>query len=196
MAAAGEILLNAFFQVLFDRLASRNLLSFVRQLQGGVDSELKKWEKKLKMIQAVLCDAEEKQLTNEAVKMWLDELQDLAYDAEDILDEFATQALESKLMAQNQDSSGQVLSFIQASLNPNAIMFNYSMGSKIKDITSRLEQLCQERIELGLQPLTGGSSSTVAAAAHQRPPSSSVPTEREVFRSLFNLDIADRCSDL
>ncbi|KAL9432059.1 hypothetical protein AB3S75_027134 [Citrus x aurantiifolia] len=180
MVAVGEILLNAFLEVLFDRLASRNLLRFVRQLQGGVDSELKKWEKKLKMIQAVLCDAEEKQLTDEAVKMWLDELQDLAYDAEDILDEFATQALESKLMAQNQDSSGQVLSLIPASLNPNAIMFNYSMGSKIKDMTSRLEQLCQERIELGLQRLTGGASST-AAAAHRRPPSSSVRTEREVF---------------
>ncbi|KDO37815.1 hypothetical protein CISIN_1g040551mg, partial [Citrus sinensis] len=180
MAAAGEILLNAFFQVLFGRLASRNLLSFVRQLQGGVDSELKNWEKKLKMIRAVLCDAEEKQLTDEAVKMWLDELQDLAYDTEDILDEFATQALESKLMAQNHDSSGEVLSFIPAGLNPNAIMFNYSMGSKIKDITSRLEQLCQERIELGLQRITGEASST-AAAAHLRPPSSSVPTEREVF---------------
>ncbi|KAH9782671.1 putative disease resistance protein [Citrus sinensis] len=180
MFAVGEVFLNAFFQVLFDRLASRNLLSFVRQLQGGVDSELKKWEKKLKMIQAVLSDAEEKQLTDEAVKMWLNELQDLAYDAEDILDEFGTQALERKLMAKNQDSTGQILSFIPASLNPNAIMSNYSMGSKIKDITSRLEQLCQYRIELGLQRIAGGASSPTAAA-HQRPPSSSIPTEREVF---------------
>ncbi|KAH9726743.1 putative disease resistance RPP13-like protein 1 [Citrus sinensis] len=200
MAAAGEILLNAFFQVLFGRLASRNLLSFVRQLQGGVDSELKNWEKKLKMIRAVLCDAEEKQLTDEAVKMWLDELQDLAYDTEDILDEFATQALESKLMAQNHDSSGEVLSFIPAGLNPNAIMFNYSMGSKIKDITSRLEQLCQERIELGLQRITGEASST-AAAAHLRPPSSSVPTEREVFgreedkAKILDMVLADAPSD-
>ncbi|GAY63340.1 hypothetical protein CUMW_224740 [Citrus unshiu] len=54
------------------------------------------------------------------------------------------------------------------------------MGSKIKDITSRLEQLCQDRIELGLQRIAGGASSPTAAA-HQRPPSSSVPTEREVF---------------
>ncbi|KDO46212.1 hypothetical protein CISIN_1g047894mg, partial [Citrus sinensis] len=169
MVAVGEILLNAFFQVLFDRLASRDLLSF-----------LKKWERKLKMIQAVLNDAEEKQLTDEAVKMWLDDLQDLAYDAEDILDEFATQALESKLMAKNQDSSGQLLSFIPASLNPNAVRLNYSMRSKINDITSRLEQLCKDRIELGLQRIPEGASST-AAAAHQRPPSSSVPTEPEVF---------------
>ncbi|KAK9200554.1 hypothetical protein WN944_015752 [Citrus x changshan-huyou] len=200
MVAVGEILLNAFFQVLFDRLASRDLLSFVRQLGGGVDSELKKWERKLKMIQAVLNDAEEKQLTDEAVKTWLDDLQDLAYDAEDILDEFATQALESKLMAQNQDSSGQVLSFIPASLNPNAVRFNYSMRSKINDITSRLEQLCKERIELGLQRIPEGASST-AAAAHQRPPSSSVPPEREVFgreedkAKILDMVLADSPSD-
>ncbi|KAL9437299.1 hypothetical protein AB3S75_023204 [Citrus x aurantiifolia] len=200
MVAVGEILLNAFFQVLFDRLASRDLLSFVRQLGVGVDSDLKKWDRKLKMIQALLNDADEKQLTDEAVKMWLDDLQDLAYDAEDILDEFATQALESKLMAQNQDSSGQLLSFIPASLNPNAVRFNYGMRSKINDITSRLEQLCIDRIELGLQRIPEGASSTTAAA-HQRPPSSSVPPEREVFgreedkAKILDMVLADSPSD-
>ncbi|KAL9437370.1 hypothetical protein AB3S75_023265 [Citrus x aurantiifolia] len=72
--AVGELLLSAFFQVLFDRLASRDLLNFVRQLQGGLDSELKKWENTLIMIQAVVNDAEEKQLTDRAVKIWLDDL--------------------------------------------------------------------------------------------------------------------------
>ncbi|GAY68373.1 hypothetical protein CUMW_263630, partial [Citrus unshiu] len=75
------------------------------------------------------------------------------------------------------------------------------MGSKIKDITSRLEQLCQERIELGLQRITGEASSTAAAAAHQRPPSSSVPTEREVFgreedkAKILDMVLADTPSD-
>lgn len=101
-----ELLLSAFLPVLFDRLASRDLFNFLGQLQGGVSSELRNWERKLKMIQAVLSDAEEKQLTDEAVKMWLDNLQDLAYDAEDILDEFATQALERKLMAEDPDHPG------------------------------------------------------------------------------------------
>ncbi|KAL9432143.1 hypothetical protein AB3S75_027210 [Citrus x aurantiifolia] len=99
--AVGELLLSAFFQVLFDRLASRDLLNFVRQLQGGLDSELKKWENTLIMIQAVLSDVEEKQLTDRAVKIWLDDLRDLAYDAEDILDEFATDALKQESMAEN-----------------------------------------------------------------------------------------------
>ncbi|KAK9200404.1 hypothetical protein WN944_015601 [Citrus x changshan-huyou] len=55
-----ELLLSAFLQVLFERLASRDLVNFVRQLGGGVESELKNWENTLMMIRAVLGDAEEK----------------------------------------------------------------------------------------------------------------------------------------
>lgn len=38
-------------------------------------------------------DAGEKQLTGDAAKLWLDDLRELAYDAEDILGELATEAL-------------------------------------------------------------------------------------------------------
>ncbi|KAK9212846.1 hypothetical protein WN943_002228 [Citrus x changshan-huyou] len=43
--------------------------------------------------QALPIDAGEKQLTGDAAKLWLDDLQELAYDAEDILGELATEAL-------------------------------------------------------------------------------------------------------
>ena len=46
---------------------------------------------------AVLDDAEEKQMTSRGVKIWFDELRDLAFDAEDVLDKFATEALQHKL---------------------------------------------------------------------------------------------------
>lgn len=87
-----EVFLGAFLQVLFDRLAPDNLSMFPPHL--GIHSELKEWKQKLLTIQALLNDAEEKQLTNSAVKMWLDDLRDLAYHVEDILDEFSTKALE------------------------------------------------------------------------------------------------------
>ena len=100
----GEIFLSAFLKVLFDRLASRELLQFLHQ--EGLYTKIKKWEETLEMIQAVLGDAEDKQLKNTAVKKWLDKLQDLAYDAEDMLDEFATEAFARKLkMEQQQQDS-------------------------------------------------------------------------------------------
>ncbi|ESR55244.1 hypothetical protein CICLE_v10018499mg [Citrus x clementina] len=171
--AVEELLLSAFFQVLFDRLASRDLLTYVGQLRGGLDSELKKWEKTLIMIQAVLSDAEEKQLTDRAVKIWLDDLRDLAYDAEDILDEFATEALKQKTMAENSNHSPACFNCF----SPSSVKFNIDMDSKIKSITSRLDELCAKRFVLGLQLIPGGISN----AWKRRPPSSSVPTERAVY---------------
>ncbi|ESR55245.1 hypothetical protein CICLE_v10023525mg, partial [Citrus x clementina] len=171
--AVEELLLSAFFQVLFDRLASGDFLTFVGQLRGGLDSELKKWEKTLIMIQAVLSDAEEKQLTDRAVKIWFDDLRDLAYDAEDILDEFATEALKQKTMAENSNHSPACFNCF----SPSSVKFKIDMDSKIKSITSRLDELCAKRIVLGLQLIPGGISN----AWKRRPPSSSVPTERAVY---------------
>ncbi|KAH9782475.1 putative disease resistance protein [Citrus sinensis] len=53
------------------------------------------------------------------------------------------------------------------------------MRSSIKDITGRFDQLCNQRIHLGLQLTPGGTSSTTTA--QRRTPTSSVSTERAVF---------------
>jgi macrodomain Ter protein organizer (MatP/YcbG family) len=52
--------------------------------------KLEKWRKTLSTIQTMLDDAEEKQLTERAVKEWLSDLKDLAYDVDDIVDELTT----------------------------------------------------------------------------------------------------------
>ncbi|KAK9200464.1 hypothetical protein WN944_015662 [Citrus x changshan-huyou] len=126
-----------------------------------------------------LSDAEEKQLTD-------DNLQDLAYDVEDILDEFATQAFERKSMAEDPDQPGfssKVKNTVPAAcFSPiTTIKFNSSMRSRIKEISNRLEELCKQRIELRLQltPRAGGTSKSTAV--QRRPPSSNVPTEHAVY---------------
>ncbi|KAL4561541.1 hypothetical protein LXL04_033708 [Taraxacum kok-saghyz] len=63
----------------------------------GIDSKLNEWKKTLLLIQSVLADADKKQITESAVRMWVNDLQDLAYDMEDVLDEIATKALRRKL---------------------------------------------------------------------------------------------------
>ncbi|KAL6327644.1 hypothetical protein AAG906_022207 [Vitis piasezkii] len=105
----GEAVLSGFIQKLVDMVASPELWKYAREEQ--VDSELNEWKKILMKIYAVLHDAEDKQMTNPLVKMWLHDLRDLAYDVEDILDEFATQALRRNLIvAQPQPPTGTVQS--------------------------------------------------------------------------------------
>ncbi|CBI35082.3 unnamed protein product, partial [Vitis vinifera] len=85
MEVVGELLLSAAFQVLFDKLASSDFLTFARQ--EHIHSQLKKWETQLFNIREVLNDAEDKQIASSSVKLWLADLRILAYDMEDILDD-------------------------------------------------------------------------------------------------------------
>ncbi|KAK1568357.1 hypothetical protein Q3G72_023493 [Acer saccharum] len=103
MSIIGEAVLTASIELLLKKLASSELLSFASREQ--ILADLKKWENKLRNIYAVLEDAEEKQITNRFVKDWLVELQNLAYDVEDVLDEFACMALERKLSHQPAEAS-------------------------------------------------------------------------------------------
>ncbi|KAK2639455.1 hypothetical protein Ddye_027250 [Dipteronia dyeriana] len=176
-----ELLISAFLPALLERLTCPELLQFLRQ--EGLYSKIKKWEKMMLLIQAVLADAEEKQLTNTAVKTWLDDLRDLAYDAEDMLDEFATEAFSRKLkmeQEQQQQQEGE-----QASKDWKLVpaffsnwKFSIRMKSNVKDVTRRFDQLCKLRQDLGLKVITGGTSSD---AAPLRPPTSSHRIEPAVY---------------
>ncbi|XP_040991271.1 putative disease resistance protein At3g14460 isoform X3 [Juglans microcarpa x Juglans regia] len=152
--AVGELFLAAFLQVLFHRLASPELLDFARRER--LEKKLDKWRKTLSTIQKVLDDAEEKELHAEgaAVKEWLDDLKDLAYDVEDILDEFATDVLRRKLKGKNQASTSKVRNLIPAyfsGLTPSAIMLRTRLESNIKDITTRVEDLAARKEKLNLR---------------------------------------------
>ncbi|XP_040999304.1 putative disease resistance RPP13-like protein 1 [Juglans microcarpa x Juglans regia] len=102
-----ELILSAFLHVLFDRLSSPELLKFARR--EGLGKQLDKWGETMERIREVLDDAEEKQQTKKTVKAWLDDLRDLAYEVEDILDEFATEALQRKLMAVESQASASMI---------------------------------------------------------------------------------------
>ncbi|TKY68416.1 putative disease resistance RPP13 protein 1 [Spatholobus suberectus] len=156
----GEAFLSAFLQVLFDRLASKNVVEVI--LAGDKGKILKKFQKTLLLLKAVLNDAEDKRVKNEAVRIWLDELKDVAFEAEDILDEFATEVLKRRLQSMSQSqvqtTFTQVWNLVPTSLNPRNLMFDVEIESKIKEITERLETIANERHELGLSEVAAGCS--------------------------------------
>ncbi|KAL0464468.1 UNVERIFIED_CONTAM: putative disease resistance RPP13-like protein 1 [Sesamum latifolium] len=145
-----------------------------------VESHFRKLSQSLSIIQAVLDDAEEKQLMEKAVKVWLEGLRDLAYDLDDILDEITTQALIQDSNGIQHSRTSMVWKFIPtcSSYMPGALVSNYRMMSKIKDITNRLQFTANQRIQLNLRENLGAPSNRSSVI---RLPSTSLVNESHVY---------------
>ncbi|KAK8276926.1 hypothetical protein V6Z12_D10G231200 [Gossypium hirsutum] len=139
-----EVVVSKVFDFLLDKLASSELL----QLATGkeVQEAIHKLDMELKEIRAVLDDAEERQVKEKSVKNWLTNLQNLAYDVEDVLDEFATEIGRRNLMMERRGCSSKRPKLIPDSFT--AVLFNRDMMSKIKDITAKLKDLEPQRNQL------------------------------------------------
>ncbi|OMP07150.1 disease resistance protein [Corchorus olitorius] len=123
----GGAFLSAFLQVLFDRMASPEVKIFIKN-EGLNPQTFLKLKATLLSVNAVLDDAEGKQISNPNVNKWVNELKDAVYDAEDLLDEVATEALRCKLESefQTQSSTAKVLpslNSLRISLCPNFVSF-------------------------------------------------------------------------
>jgi Leucine-rich repeat (LRR) protein len=194
-----EALLSAFLGVLFDRLASPELLNFARQ--EGLEKKLEKWSKMLPRIEAVLDDAEQKQENGVAVKRWLDDLRDLAYDADDILDEFATEALRQKLTGGNHAGTSKVRNFIPAcctGFTPSAIKINMRLGSEMEEITARFNEMVKQKDDLKLSENVDRRRSY---RTREILAPTSVVTEAHVYgreedkKALLELVLGEKCRD-
>ncbi|KAI8534495.1 hypothetical protein RHMOL_Rhmol10G0094600 [Rhododendron molle] len=131
-----DVLLSSLLETISTTLTSSALKEFGIAL--GLETELKNLKRTLSTIQAVLVDAEAKQWTSEPVKNWLQQLKDSAYDAEDVLDEFATEALKRKLDSQIH----RVSAFFSL---PTRLIFRMKMGNKIKRVKESLDRIAGER---------------------------------------------------
>uniref|UniRef100_A0A7N2R0S4 Disease resistance N-terminal domain-containing protein n=2 Tax=Quercus lobata TaxID=97700 RepID=A0A7N2R0S4_QUELO len=70
---------------------------------ANVKGEVQKLESKFHTIQAMLNDAEKRQVKEEAVKLWLDKLKDVSYLMDDVLDEWNTAMIKAEIEKQQKD---------------------------------------------------------------------------------------------
>ncbi|KAK8626938.1 hypothetical protein V6N13_134567 [Hibiscus sabdariffa] len=123
-----------------------NLDSLFREevgLAGSLKTELESLQRTFTTIQAVLHDAEQKQWKSEAIKIWLRNLQQAAYDLEDVLDDFQSQA---------QERGSKVTTFFSLQ---NPLLFRSSMARRVKAAREKVDAIAAERIKFHLETGVG-----------------------------------------
>ncbi|GLT64588.1 hypothetical protein SLA2020_370730 [Shorea laevis] len=127
-----------------------NLISAVAQqinLAVSWKQELITLRKKLVLIQAVLQDAGQRQVTDLAVKHWLLNLREVAHEADYILDEVAYESVKRRVKIQN-----QMMKKVRYFFTPdNPLAFGLRMAHKIKNVIAMVDGINNEAQGFGLQ---------------------------------------------
>ncbi|KAJ8755399.1 hypothetical protein K2173_019197 [Erythroxylum novogranatense] len=118
-------------------------------LAWGLQEELGRLKDLSTMIRALLQDAEERQVKDKSVKIWLQKLGLVAYDAEDVLDDFAYELLRRKVKRIILKPLRAKVSDFCSSSNP--VAFNLRLSHKIKQISLSLQKIKEDAIVYGLQ---------------------------------------------
>lgn len=176
-----DMIVSAAIDCVINKLTSSDLVQSAGAAK--LQAELEKMEKTLTKVKAVLADAEEKQISNRLVKIWLRELRDLAYDAEDILDEFYFEVLHRKQQVEQRREEGSsskvwsvMLKFLDH-LNPHRVVFNMKMKSEIETMNAKFQEVIEKKNSLQLRENGGDYTSSEPL---KRLPTSSLVDERVV----------------
>ncbi|KAM3683780.1 hypothetical protein ACJW31_12G174600 [Castanea mollissima] len=146
MAVAETFVFNIAQKVL-EKLGS---LAFQEaRLIWGAESDLGRFEKTLSTVKAVLLDAEEQQVHNQELTVWLGQLKEVFYDAQDVLDEFECEALRRQVVEMQGSTIRKVSRFFSSS---NPLVFRTKMAHKVKDIRARLDEVAADRFKFHLSP--------------------------------------------
>ncbi|KAM6570821.1 hypothetical protein CsatB_018806 [Cannabis sativa] len=159
----GGALLSASLQVLFDRLASEDI-SQLFQRKKPILKLLDKLNTRMLSANKLLNDAEEKQLRDDNVNNWLSKLQDVIYQADDLVDRIDYEALRTKLEDHDQSSSPTTKVVHQLkSMSPFLSTFDKTVQNDATEILGTLDDLLAQKDALGLREGLQNTSS-------QRPP--------------------------
>ncbi|KAD6453311.1 hypothetical protein E3N88_08016 [Mikania micrantha] len=141
-----EAVVSAVISFLVENLTSKALKTIAPH--NGIDAEIKKLNRSLTLIQDVLADASRKEITSQAVRRWLNDLQHLAYEIDDVLDDLATDAMEREFTPESEASSSKVIKLFSGVFTK--FPKNTKMLEKLDNINAKLQELLKEKADLGL----------------------------------------------
>nr|KYP58229.1 Putative disease resistance RPP13-like protein 1 [Cajanus cajan] len=121
-------------------------------------------------IDAVVDDAERKQIDNPRVKAWLAAVKDIVFQAEDLLDEIDYELSKCQVEAESQTDANQVRNF------------NMEIEAKMKQVLQDLEFLANQKGYLGLKEASGvGVGSGSCSNVSLKLPSTSLMVESFIY---------------
>ncbi|KAF5775393.1 hypothetical protein HanXRQr2_Chr13g0611571 [Helianthus annuus] len=104
-----DVVLSTVLQqlpVLLEKLSRAALKRIARH--KGIDAEIKKWQKSLTYIQVYLTHASQMEITDPSLKQRLNDLQHLAYDIDDVLDGWETDAMDPEFKQEPEGITGKI----------------------------------------------------------------------------------------
>ncbi|XP_078158191.1 putative disease resistance protein RGA3 [Carex rostrata] len=167
------------------------LLPAVRASAGDqnlqIEAELEKLMKMLERIKDTLHDAEQREIRYLSVKRWLKELKEVAYDAEDVLDEYHYEVLRAQIEARDASPPD--------SHKRKLIEVPSGMLKQIQQIRSKFDEIANDRIALELSDRDGpercNNKLQIASTSHFVVQSNIFGREREKEK-LINL-LSSKC---
>lgn len=171
----GEAVLSAFLQALFDKVIAAAIGEL--KFPPDVKEELQNLSSSLSIIQAHVEDAEERQMKDKAARRWLAKLKEVAYEMDDLLDEYAAEALQSKLEGPSSHDHLQKVRSCFCCFGLNNCLFNHKIVQQIRRIEEKLDRLVKERQIFGSTMISG----TERQEIKERPKTSSLIDDSRVF---------------
>ncbi|XP_027181794.1 disease resistance protein RGA2-like [Coffea eugenioides] len=141
--------MEAFVGILIHTLNS--MIQKERGLLCGVATDMEKLSGLLSTIKAVLEDAEQKQFTNKAIQLWFQKLNGVAYEIDDVLDDYAVEA--SRVKYKNYGCFSLMCYPVAGNL-----VIRHKIGTRMKEILEKFNAITDERIKLGLSDQKRGSN--------------------------------------
>ncbi|XP_078153873.1 putative disease resistance protein RGA1 isoform X4 [Carex rostrata] len=150
LSLATNLLLSIIASAPASSSSSSNSNNSEKECARVAEEDLERLMRTLERIKATLYDAEEREIKDHSVKLWLKELKKVAYDAEDVLGEY--QVTRDKIQARKDSvaSSSYKRQHIEYIVPiPDGIV------DRLNKIRSRLDEIAKDRDALQLRESDG-----------------------------------------
>ncbi|KAL9459566.1 hypothetical protein AB3S75_002882 [Citrus x aurantiifolia] len=131
------------------------------RLVAGVGKQVKKLTSNLRAIQAVLNDAEQRQVKEGSVRLWLDELKEASYDMEDVLDEWTTARLKLQIEGVDENALVQKMPVCSFFLSPcigfKQVVLRRDIAQKINEINEIFDDIAKRKDVFNFNVIRGST---------------------------------------